>query len=234
MTGEEDDSAPGGGEMAAGAADTGPRAEDLSDELARKWDPERLLGMVSKRAGRGQQLDATLRNRYERKFGVDLSHVRIIHRRVRRGVQQAAQRQRGDGRLDRHDPHGRPRRQGDAHRRGRRAPRPRAGPRRPGPARPVPPGPDGRGTPLATEEAEEEAEAAEHAELAEHQGGASRPPRRGGRGQERRRTWSRRSRPRSRRCSARPAGSGGCATGWIRAVRDGRRAARERGILRPR
>ena len=51
--------------------------EDLSDEVAKKWDPERLLRMVAKRAGRGEALDATLRARYERKFGVDLSHVRI-------------------------------------------------------------------------------------------------------------------------------------------------------------
>jgi len=52
-------------------------ADDLSDELARKYDPERLLGLVSKRAGRGQPLEASVRARYERRFGVDLSHVRV-------------------------------------------------------------------------------------------------------------------------------------------------------------
>lgn len=52
-------------------------AEELSDELARKYDPELLLRMISKRAGRGQRLDHSLRAKYERRFGVDLSHVRV-------------------------------------------------------------------------------------------------------------------------------------------------------------
>ena len=50
---------------------------ELSDEIAMKWDPERILKLVAKRAGRGETLDATLRSRYERKLGVDLSHVRV-------------------------------------------------------------------------------------------------------------------------------------------------------------
>ena len=53
------------------------RAEDLSDELAKKYDPERLLTLVSQRAGRGESLDHSLRSRYEKRFGVDLGHVRI-------------------------------------------------------------------------------------------------------------------------------------------------------------
>jgi hypothetical protein len=53
------------------------RADDLTEDLAKKYDPERLLKLVSKRAGRGQQLDASIRGRYERKFGVDLGHVRV-------------------------------------------------------------------------------------------------------------------------------------------------------------
>jgi hypothetical protein len=53
------------------------RAEDLSDDLARKYDPARLLRMVSRRAGRGESLDHTVRAKYEKKFGVDLGHVRI-------------------------------------------------------------------------------------------------------------------------------------------------------------
>jgi len=57
------------------AAEVAP--EDLSDELVKKWDPERLLKMVALRAGKGEQLDHSLRQRYERRFGVDLSHVRI-------------------------------------------------------------------------------------------------------------------------------------------------------------
>jgi hypothetical protein len=53
------------------------RAEDLSDELAKKYDPERLLKIISKRAGRGEQLEHSVRARYEKKLGVDLSHVRV-------------------------------------------------------------------------------------------------------------------------------------------------------------
>lgn len=53
------------------------RAEDISDEIARKYDPERLLRMIAKRAGRGESLDHSVRAKYEKKFGVDLGHVRI-------------------------------------------------------------------------------------------------------------------------------------------------------------
>jgi hypothetical protein len=53
-------------------------AEDLTDELARKYDPERLLKIVSRRAGRGDPLDPTTRAKYEKRFGVDLGHVRVI------------------------------------------------------------------------------------------------------------------------------------------------------------
>ena len=53
------------------------RAEDISDEIARKYDPERLLKMIARRAGRGEALDHSVRSKYEKKFGVDLGHVRI-------------------------------------------------------------------------------------------------------------------------------------------------------------
>ena len=52
-------------------------AEELSDELAKKYDPERLLRIMSKRAGRGERLDHDIRAKYERRFGVDLGHVRV-------------------------------------------------------------------------------------------------------------------------------------------------------------
>jgi hypothetical protein len=52
--------------------------EDLSEEIARKWDPDRLLKLLAKRAGKGEALDHSLRQRYEKRFGVDLSHVRIV------------------------------------------------------------------------------------------------------------------------------------------------------------
>lgn len=59
------------------ARERGDRPEDLTDELARKYDPERMLKMVSKRAGRGESLEHSVRSKYERRFGVDLGHVRI-------------------------------------------------------------------------------------------------------------------------------------------------------------
>lgn len=56
---------------------TEARAEELTEELVRKYDPERLLRMIGKRAGKGESLDLAVRNRYEQKFGVDLGHVRV-------------------------------------------------------------------------------------------------------------------------------------------------------------
>jgi hypothetical protein len=53
-------------------------AEDLSDELAKKYDPERLLRIVSRRTGRGDPLDPSVRAKYEKRFGVDLGHVRVV------------------------------------------------------------------------------------------------------------------------------------------------------------
>ena len=76
MDNSEPDS--GGSQVDGGeATEAEDRPEDLSDEVARRWDPERLLRSVSKRAGRGDSLDYSLRQRYERRFGVDLGHVRV-------------------------------------------------------------------------------------------------------------------------------------------------------------
>ncbi len=58
--------------------DTEPQDEELSDELARKYDPERLLKLFEKKAGRGESLDASIRAKYEKRFGVDLGHVRVV------------------------------------------------------------------------------------------------------------------------------------------------------------
>jgi hypothetical protein len=57
--------------------ETNNGADHLSDELAKKYDPERLLRMVSRRAGKGERLDHSIREKYEKRFGVDLGHVRI-------------------------------------------------------------------------------------------------------------------------------------------------------------
>jgi len=54
-----------------------PNADLLTDELAKKYDPERLLRMMSRRAGKGERLDHSIREKYEKRFGVDLGHVRI-------------------------------------------------------------------------------------------------------------------------------------------------------------
>ena len=54
------------------------RAEDLNDEITRKYDPERLLKLIGRRAGKGESLDLAIRNKYEKRFGVDLGHVRIF------------------------------------------------------------------------------------------------------------------------------------------------------------
>ena len=59
------------------ATETETRAEDLNDEITRKYDPERLLRMIGKRAGKGESLEHSVRHKYERRFGVDLGHVRI-------------------------------------------------------------------------------------------------------------------------------------------------------------
>jgi hypothetical protein len=60
------------------STDETDQPEELSDELAKKYDPERLLGMVSRKFGRGEALDASVRAKYEKRFGVDLGHVRVV------------------------------------------------------------------------------------------------------------------------------------------------------------
>jgi hypothetical protein len=51
--------------------------EGLTEEIERRWDPERLLRVVARRAGRGERLDASTRAYFERKLGADLSGVRV-------------------------------------------------------------------------------------------------------------------------------------------------------------
>jgi hypothetical protein len=53
-------------------------ADELTDELAKKYDPERLLKLFAKRAGKGEALEHSIRAKYEKRFGVDLGHVRIV------------------------------------------------------------------------------------------------------------------------------------------------------------
>lgn len=50
---------------------------DLGDEILKKWSPERILGLVAKRAGKGERLDEATRRRYERKLGADFGDVRV-------------------------------------------------------------------------------------------------------------------------------------------------------------
>lgn len=58
-------------------ADELDEGSDLHDDIVKRWDPERLLKLVSKRAGKGERLDETTRAKYEQRFGADLSRVRI-------------------------------------------------------------------------------------------------------------------------------------------------------------
>jgi hypothetical protein len=59
------------------AALDGGDASALSEEIAKRWDPDLLLKLVARRGGRGQPLDVMTRAKYEKQFGVDLGHVRI-------------------------------------------------------------------------------------------------------------------------------------------------------------
>jgi Domain of unknown function (DUF4157) len=54
-----------------------PGRPALSEEIARRWDPTRLLGMVSRGAGKGEPLDALTRARFERRLDTDLGGVRV-------------------------------------------------------------------------------------------------------------------------------------------------------------
>jgi hypothetical protein len=54
------------------------KERDLGDEIVERWDPDRLLRFVSRRAGRGERLDAATRARYEAQLGADLGHVRVF------------------------------------------------------------------------------------------------------------------------------------------------------------
>lgn len=66
----------------------------LSEEILKKWDPDKLLRLVSKRAGKGEPLDYSTRSRYERLFQrlgkrVDLSRVRIYTGEFAKAVTEA-------------------------------------------------------------------------------------------------------------------------------------------------
>lgn len=50
---------------------------DFSAEIADRWDPKKMLGQVSQRAGRSERLDESTRRKYERKLGADFGDVRI-------------------------------------------------------------------------------------------------------------------------------------------------------------
>jgi len=63
--------------------------EELSDEIARKWDPDRLLRRVSKRAGKGQRLDLATQAKYEKMLDADFSGVRVYTGQFAQQVTQA-------------------------------------------------------------------------------------------------------------------------------------------------
>ncbi len=70
-------------------AGSSPRDRDLGDEIAERWDPERLLRFVSRRAGRGDRLDAATRAHFEERLGVDLGHVRVYRGELAQEVTRA-------------------------------------------------------------------------------------------------------------------------------------------------
>ncbi|MBT8495538.1 MAG: DUF4157 domain-containing protein [Deltaproteobacteria bacterium] len=73
---DHDDKGPGGPE-GPDESDLDINLEELSDEIIKRYDPQRLMKTISKRAGRGEPLDWTTRNYFERKLGVDLGDVRV-------------------------------------------------------------------------------------------------------------------------------------------------------------
>ena len=81
MSNEDQGSATGDGAsqrtLVTGIDGQDTQAEDLTDELAKKYDPERLLKILARRVGRGDPLEHSIRQRYEKRFGVDLGHVRV-------------------------------------------------------------------------------------------------------------------------------------------------------------
>jgi hypothetical protein len=54
------------------------RAAELTDELARKYDPERLTQIVVSDAGKGEKLDLATRLEMERKLGGNFADVRVF------------------------------------------------------------------------------------------------------------------------------------------------------------
>ena len=108
------------------------RAEQLTDELAQKYDPERLLKMIAQARGPGRVARSQRSHQVREAVRRRPRPRPHLHRRVRRRVQPPAQRLRRDRRLDRHDPHGQLARQVDGERLGSGPARPRAHPRRAG------------------------------------------------------------------------------------------------------
>lgn len=49
----------------------------MYDDIADRWDPAKLLKLVSSQAGQGRRLDLATREKFERRLGTDLGHVRI-------------------------------------------------------------------------------------------------------------------------------------------------------------
>src|SRR5579872_4296335 len=54
------------------------RALELSDEIARRWSPERLGKIVVSEAGRGETLDIQTRQEMEKRIGGSFSSVRVF------------------------------------------------------------------------------------------------------------------------------------------------------------
>lgn len=62
------------------SAENDDGVDDLTEELAQKYDADRLLKLFRARVGAAgaKPLDQAVRSRYEKRFGVDLGHVRVV------------------------------------------------------------------------------------------------------------------------------------------------------------
>jgi len=62
---------------------------ELSDEIIKRYSPERLLRSIKSRSGRGDALDWATRHHFERRLGVDLSDVRVFSGEMAKEVTRA-------------------------------------------------------------------------------------------------------------------------------------------------
>lgn len=65
------------------------RASGLTDDIARRYDPTKLSSLVVEQAGRGEQLEYSLRSEMEKRLGGSFENVRIIRGQFAEDVTRA-------------------------------------------------------------------------------------------------------------------------------------------------